>query len=108
MKYLRCAVCDGSHYKIKYKATFNQEHLDPRIYTSRRIPDKVHFQIVECRRCGLVFSNPIFDQNKIINTYKRSNIQLMEDVENSAKSYSQYLKSLLPKLPSVDRFLDIG
>lgn len=109
MKSLTCAACTKkSKFEVMYSATFKQEDLNPNLYISRRIPDNIHFRIVRCSTCGLVFSNPICEEKKIINLYKQSGVPLMEDLQNSNEVYSASLKKILQKLPSKDNFLDIG
>lgn len=108
MKFLQCLVC-GYETKVKvlYKATFNKKHLNPLLYVSRRIPDRVHFRLVKCLNCGLVFSSPIYEEEEIIKLYKQSGVPLMDDLENSSDLYARYLRKILNNI-SKENFLDIG
>lgn len=109
MQKISCAICgSGAKYKILYNATFNPEDITPDTYTSRRIPDRVHFRFVRCLECGLTFSNPIHDSSKIVESYKESYNPTEEDLKNSGRVYAMYLKSILSKLKSRNRILDIG
>lgn len=108
MKPLPCAICgNNTEFTVLYKSTFDKTQLKPDLYTSRRIPDRIHFRLIRCRKCNLVFSSPIYHERKIINLYKQSYVPLMGDLENSSNLYTKYLERLLGKV-SKDNFLDIG
>ena len=60
MKEINCAICQNSNYKILYKPNFDIKKVDYNIFSARRLPDKIHYRIVKCKKCGLIYSNPIF------------------------------------------------
>lgn len=104
-----CAVCRKKNpVKVLYKSNFKAADINPQVYTSRRVPDRVHFRIVRCLVCGLTFSNPIYEAKKILDSYKRSANPTTEDLKNSALVYISYLKNIIKNLPSKDKLLDIG
>lgn len=110
MQEIICAVC---HKKTKYKILFPQSFnhntiINAKIYSSRRKPDRIHFRIVRCLNCGLTYSNPIFEQKKIINFYRQSFNPKEQDINSSAKIYASYLKLILPRLKAKEKLLDIG
>lgn len=108
MKLLPCAICgNNTDFTALYKSTFNKKHLRPDLYISRRLPDRVHFRLIRCKKCNLVFSSPIYDEERIVNLYKQSDVPLMEDLGNSSGLYAKYLTKILEKV-SKDKFLDIG
>lgn len=108
MQDIDCCICrKKTNFEVVYKSNFNLDDISPKIFTSRRIPDKVHFRIVRCLKCGLVFSNPIASSVKIIDVYKKS-YNPTDDVTNSGKVYAMYLKDVLNKLSKHKRLLDIG
>ncbi len=109
MKHIICAVCrKKTKLTILYESTFDPEQLKPSVYTSRRTPDQIHFRIVRCLTCGLTFSDPIYDSRQILRLYKSSYNPTEEDIYNSAKVYTAYLKPVVKKLARTDNFLDIG
>ena len=52
-----CALC-GEKQQIKtlYPSTFNEKMISKSTYSARRFPDKIHYRIVKCQNCSLVFS----------------------------------------------------
>lgn len=104
-----CVVCrKKTPIKVLYKANFHPRDINPETYTSRRIPDRVHFRIVRCKICGLTFSNPISSVAKIIAAYQKSANPTHDDLKNSAKVYTSIISGLIKNLPSKNRILDIG
>lgn len=104
-----CAVCQRkTPTKVLYQANFREKDINFKIYTSRRIPDRLHFRIAKCKVCGLTFSNPIYSSNKIIDLYKKSANPDYQDLQNSARVYASYLKRILTDFSNKNRLLDIG
>jgi SAM-dependent methyltransferase len=64
---------------------------------------------VECKACGLIYSNPIFPSSTIIRSYVE-NVYVEKDVQlaNMAEDYLTELKRLEPLLPRKEDLLEIG
>ncbi len=108
MKKIRCVICgDISKYRVLYKANYSIKDVDPEIYISRRLPDKVHFRIVECEKCKMVFSNPIVKDKKILNSYINSAFYPEEDIDNLTDVYEYYVNTKIPK-GKRNNILEIG
>ncbi len=111
MKFLKtnCAICNSkNNYDIVYKQNFKYSDLNPKIFSARRLPDRVHFQIVKCKKDGLIRSNPVIKELNLPYLYKKSKFTYDAEVNNLIKSY---LKSLLPILKNISRksrILEIG
>ncbi|MFH1826927.1 MAG: class I SAM-dependent methyltransferase [bacterium] len=81
--------------------------VDPKKYISRRLPDKVHFRIVECEKCKMIFSNPVVEEKKILNSYINSDFYPEEDIENLTDVYEYYTDIKIPKTKR-NKILEIG
>lgn len=110
IKTIDCAICNKqTKVTTLYKENFKIKDINPKTYTSRRIPDRAHFRIVRCNECGLTFSNPITDSKLIIKSYRESEVPLFEDLDNAAVVYMDYIKKNLKNLKiNKSRILDIG
>ena len=105
----RCAICDSlEDYKILYEKNFNESDINANIYSARRIPDHIHYQIVKCNKDNLVRSNPILDASSLYNLYKESKLTYEDEIENLAASYHGAIKPILDKLPKGAKILEIG
>jgi len=109
MMYLRCALCKNrENLKVLYKENFSTS-ITKKTYSARRIPDRAHFQFMRCVSCGFVFSNPIFDTEKIHELYKKSDFTYVCEAEYLKKTYGRYLQKII-KGKNVRKLnlLDIG
>lgn len=113
-----CPLCGSSNnYDVLYKSNVRPENLNPTTFSARRLPDKLHFQIVKCQKDGLVRSSPVANEKTLANLYKKSCFSYQEEVANLTKTYLKALETTLTKpTPGVDqetpgvkrRILEIG
>ena len=103
-----CAICDKNNYTVLYKANFNINNINERIFSARRLPDRIHYRIVKCNTCGLVYSNPILPYQVIEKLYKKSFTGYKQQIESLKKTYGYYLKQLDRYKVSKDKLLEIG
>lgn len=90
-----CAICSTSNNAaVLYQANFDLEAFNPAVFSARRIPDMVHYQIVRCNTCGLVRSDPVADVNVLKQLYQQSSFTYSQDTPNLAKTYGRYLRKL--------------
>lgn len=104
-----CALC-GKKQKIRllYPATFSHQRVSKDIYSARRMPDRIHYRILRCQRCGLIFSSPIFPPNKIANWYRQSSCTYSSQVPYLVATYLKLHEEIKHLLPSRPKVLEIG
>ncbi len=109
-KKTRCPLC-GSHkasdYKVLFPANFRMAMV-PKLFSARRLPDKIHYQLVKCQKDGMVRSNPILDTRTLDKLYKFSAFTYQKEVENLVITYMNALRPALKKIKKNDRILEIG
>lgn len=103
---IACPLCKSKDFKILYASTFTPKDFSQKAMV-KHLKNSLdnytkHGQIVKCRNCSLVYTNPMEDLKKIESAY--------EDVED--KEYLQtekFRKILLSQhLNLVERFSKIG
>ncbi len=87
-----CAICGtlGNADEL-YPPTFDEASFNDRIFSARRLPDRVHYRMVRCRKCGLVRSDPAADQSSLSELYGRSTFDYAAEVPNLRRTYGRYL-----------------
>lgn len=106
MKEINCAICGKiPTYKILYPQRINFAKID---FSARRTPQKIHYQIVECGRCGLIYSNPIFHEEKIIELYRQSKFINEPQLTNYLQTYKEELAKLNAYIERKENLLEIG
>lgn len=106
---LHCAICDQKEEISEFiPANFDLQCLSSKTFSARRMPDRLHYRMVECKKCGLIFSNPVLAQNKIIDLYKKSKFTYGSQTQYLKKTYGRYLKDILPGDSQKLKLLEIG
>lgn len=104
-----CAICGSkSKSKILYRATLDPQKINEKLFSARRFPDRIHYQINKCLGCGLIFSSPILPEKKINSLYCRSDIEYSELTPYLNQTYYNHLKSRLKTGSRDIKILDVG
>ena len=104
-----CAVCGkNTPTEILYKQNFKLKDINENIFSARRLPDGIHYRILKCLNCGLVFSSPILPEATLKRLYKESKVTYGEQISDLTKTYGIYLKELEKHEVKKGRFLEIG
>lgn len=105
----QCAICQKiTPVKILYKQNFSLRDINENIFSARRLPDGLRYRIVKCRKCGLVFSDPVLPGAVLGKLYRESKFTYGEQVPDLTKTYGFYLKELEKFGVVKDRLLEIG
>ncbi len=110
MTKIKCAICgNNKNTKVLYKSTFSKKKLNSKTFSARRTPDRLHYRLVKCSRCGLIFSNPILDLKKINSLYFKSDFNYDLESEYLKKTYFNYFKKYIQsKNIKKAKILEIG
>jgi SAM-dependent methyltransferase len=105
----RCAICGTEgNSRLLYPANFDFDALNPVTFSARRLPDGIRFQIVACKTCGLVRSDPIVDPDEMARLYVASEFTYEREVANLRPTYGRHLSELLALGAGRDSLLEIG
>lgn len=104
-----CAICSTkNNASTLYQANFDVEAFNPEVFSARRIPDMIHYQIVRCNQCGLIRSDPVAVANTLKALYQQSSFTYNQETPNLTKTYGYYLrKTKKYKIPK-QHLLEIG
>ena len=105
----RCPICDSmGNYAVVYKSNFSYSDFTSEVFSARRMPDVIHYQIVRCKNDNLVRSCPVYDSSVVESLYKSSKLNYAEQIDNLTASYLVVLDKVLPKLTKDARILEVG
>ncbi|MEC7488693.1 MAG: class I SAM-dependent methyltransferase [Pseudomonadota bacterium] len=101
-----CALCgpDVSH-REKFAERLPQEEIS---FSCRRAPNRIHYRVVECEKCRLVFSNPIYHESQIIAGYQNAEYIQEEQTSHYLVAYREELTRVLDLAGKVGSLLEIG
>jgi len=105
----RCAICGTEDEATPlWPARFDAAALDPRVFSARRLPDRVHYAMVKCMRCGLVRSDPVAPPERLAALYARSAFTYGDEVTDLRHTYGRYLRRVAAAGAPCDSLLEIG
>jgi SAM-dependent methyltransferase len=105
----RCAICGTEgEASVLYPATFDVGSVGPGMFSARRPPDRVHYRMVRCLRCGLVRSDPVLEPAALDELYARSGFHYAGEIPNLRATYGHFLYELDKYGVRRQRLLDIG
>lgn len=109
LKPTRCAICStlGQASEL-FPSTVTADAFDARHFSARRLPDRVHYRMVRCNRCGLVRSDPAADPASVARLYQRSTFDYEAEVPNLRRTYGRYLEKLDRHGMQRDGLVEIG
>jgi len=104
-----CALCGSfDDYTVLYEKNFDEADLTARVFSARRMPDRVHYRIVRCRKDNLVRSNPVVDEATLAALYADSAFTYADETANLTATYLRVLGPALASLPLEANILEIG
>ncbi len=104
-----CAICGtGGNFTQLYPANFSAEDFTPQVFSARRLPDRIHYQMVRCNTCGLVRSDPVADAGLVAQLYHQSTFDYEGEVDNIVRTYGGYLERLDRYGAGKESLLEIG
>ncbi len=102
-EYISCLLCKSGEYDIIYKKNF-----DANITFSPSKHKNVHGQIVKCKKCGLIYTNPRIDQSSLVKFYQSYDDD-DDSSESLARSYtSKKIVNKILKYKNAGRVIEIG
>ena len=105
----RCAICRTRDADREvYAMNFRAEDLTPEVFSARRLPDRLHYRMVRCGRCGLLRSDPILPVAELARLYEASEFTYAAEAEFARATYARCLRRAVAHTPRRMRLLEIG
>ncbi len=101
MKSLSCALCGSKeHTELLYPSTIKKTDIPKSAFSGRKLPDRIHYRLLKCTNCGIIFSSPILSCETIAKLYRQSTYNVNAHLPYLAQTYLalfQIAQRLLPK-----------
>jgi SAM-dependent methyltransferase len=99
---------NNDNTRVKYPPNFDIRNITPDVFSARRTTEHYHYRILECRKCGMVFSSPVLPYEKLADLYKDSKLNYTGEVNDIGESYIRYVKENMSLFPEKQKALEIG
>jgi SAM-dependent methyltransferase len=105
----RCPACGSAgNFEVLYPQNFKPSQVTVDVFSARRLPDKLHYRLVRCKKDGMVRSNPILAMKDLQSLYVESKFTYTGEVENLTTTYFNAVRPVLQQLKKTDPILEIG
>lgn len=113
IEYVPCNLCGSIDSLVRYPATVPYKEVpdDWSAYRCTSAGYGLHHTIVQCKQCGLVYTNPRWLGGKILNSYEAVEDPLyQEEREGRVLTFQRHLQPLqaITGPPNGRRLLDVG
>jgi len=103
-----CPVCGSQTTGRVLEARFDSKKLDSFAFASRKLPEYMHYRLVECPDCDLLYANPIPQLEELNSGYRDAAFDSAEEARFAARTYAGQLARFMNRLPDRVGALDIG
>jgi SAM-dependent methyltransferase len=104
----RCPLCGSRDEARVLAASFDASRLGTLSFASRKPPELMHWRLVTCASCGLVYANPAPAEDVLLRAYRDAGFQAAGESRAAASTYVGVVARVLPALPDRAGALDIG
>lgn len=104
-----CPVCaTGEEGRVFLEARYDTAKLDEFAFSSRKAPEFMHFRLVRCPHCDVLYASPAPSAASLASNYEEAAYDSATEAEYAARTYGRYLGEILRELPRRETALDIG
>lgn len=109
MSHTQCAICETDAWDRElYAGRLVTDAATYSRFSARRQPDRVHYRMVQCGKCGLIRSDPVLPEEELARLYGGSAFNYEDESVCARLTYTQYMRESLPLLKERARILEIG
>jgi SAM-dependent methyltransferase len=105
-----CPVCGAGPLEASSFLRANLDHarLDEFSYASRKTPEYMNLNLVQCQRCDLVYADEPPTQDDLARAYHVADYDSAEEADDAAATYIRAMQPMLQALPRRETALEIG
>lgn len=105
-----CPLCQTAPEAgvVVHEERFDPQRLDGFAFASRKVPEHMHWRLVECSGCGLLFASPAPEPSEVAAGYRDAAYDSGDEARHAAVTYGELLRHVLPHLPASGAALDVG
>ena len=81
-----CIIC-GRKLKLFREEKINHSNLDAYSYSSRKIPEYMHYALYECENCHVLYSDCTVEKQEIFRNYKEADYDSGDEADNASRTY---------------------
>ena len=104
-----CPVCASSApSRVFAEANIDLAKIDAFSFASRKFPEYMHWRLIECETCDLLYASPAPAPQSLGVAYDQAAFDSGPEARYAAATYARFLPRIARKLPDRHGALDIG
>lgn len=98
----------GDDSKVIAEQNLALDRLGPLSFSSRKPPEYLHYRLIRCPDCDLVYANPAPPIEELEVAYRHAGYESGSEARWAAATYARILPEVLARVPSRCAALDVG
>ena len=104
-----CPVCRSSdRSRLFAEPRFDPSRLDAMSFASRKTPEGMHFRLLECARCDLLYASPVPSVESLDTAYREALYDSSLEARHAAETYAHVLAGIPRDLAKLGGAVDVG
>jgi SAM-dependent methyltransferase len=104
-----CPLCGSTDdSRVFADANIDPGRLGRLSFASRKPPEYMHYRLVRCPVCELVYATPAPGEPAVTDAYDEAGYDSAAEATWAAQTYGRLLEEVLPRLPDREGAVDIG
>jgi SAM-dependent methyltransferase len=104
----RCPLCGSDSEARVIEGNLDAARIDGHSFASRKEPEYMHYRLVQCSVCDLLYANPVPSADTVATAYRDALYDSADEARFAAATYAQALQRFQARLPPRGGALDIG
>ncbi len=104
-----CPICEGKVDQTLFaESNVDLEAIGQFAFASRKLPEYMHWRLLLCQTCDLVYADPAPSPETLASLYRDAAFDTCAEAGHASQTYAQFLPAILEELPDLDAAADIG
>lgn len=104
-----CPLCGSTDSNTIFaEANIEMDQLDSFAFASRKMPEYMHYRLIDCPVCDLLYANPLPSEEYLAEGYSEAAYDSGIEARYAANTYIYTLSTFVKQLPDRHGALDIG
>jgi SAM-dependent methyltransferase len=104
-----CPICgSGARSRRFAEANVELKALDGFAFASRKLPEYMHWQLMECIHCDLLYADPAPPPEELARLYDDADFASREEARYASQTYGRILRRIVRRLPDRVGAVDVG
>jgi len=88
-----CPICKTSEHSVVFRqSTYDESRWTQASFSSRKVPEYMHFRFLTCGACGLTYGSPVASAESASQAYHWASFEATAESADAARTYAGYLR----------------